>query len=425
MRASMRAVPERDVSLRPDGLWSGRSTRAEVNLDAVRANVMGLRRHVGESRLLAVVKANGYGPGATMVARAALDGGATWLGVYCVEEGVALREAGIEAPILIFGPFEAGEASDVVESRLTPTIHNLEAAEALSRVAANRTVPFHLKIDTGLTRAGVPPEDALALAKRLRDLPTLRPQGLYTHFASADEPCKESTWEQLRVFLETADAIERAGITFPLRHAANSAATLDCPPTWLHMVRCGISIYGCYPSDAVSRTVPLQPALALKTTVARVRQVPAGTGVGYGHEFRCCRDSIIALAPIGYGDGLPRTLGHGTGRVLVREALAPIVGRVSMDQITVDVTDIPAVTPGDEVTLIGTQAGVSQTAEDVAAQAGTISYDIVTGILPRVPRLYYQRGELVGVTRFARGLHVLPAPVLTGSRDREPPAADE
>lgn len=383
--------------------WGGRVTRAEVDLDAIAANIRSLRNRAVCGRLMAVVKANGYGHGALAVGQTALSNGAEWLGVYTVEEGVSLRQGGIEAPILVFGPFGADEATAIWDSGLTPTVTTVAAGEALQRVADGRKLPFHLKIDTGLARAGVAPEEAVPLMERLRRFPALSPQGLYTHFASADETSKEWTRVQLSAFLATAEHLDRAGFTFSLKHAANSAAILDLPETHLDMVRAGISTYGYYPSTEVKKTVALQPALRLLSAVSRVHGARAGTGVGYGHEFRCPRDSTIALVPIGYGDGLPRSLGRGHGRVIIRGRFAPIVGRVSMDQITVDVTDIAEVCIGDAVTVIGGQDGVEQSAEDVGAQAGTISYDILTGLLPRVPRLYTRGGRPFGVMKLTSG----------------------
>lgn len=341
-----------------------------------------------------VVKANAYGHGAMQVAKTSLANGATWLGVYTVEEGVTLRHAGIEAPILVFGPLERLEAEEVFRLQLTATVSGFRSAELLQTVSQGRRIPVHLKIDTGLARAGMSPEEGLVLLKALHRFPTLQVQGLYTHFASADERNKDLTFRQLRRFREAAERFSEEGFEFQIRHAANSAAMLDVPETHLDMVRVGIAAYGYHPGDA-SRDLPLRPAMSLLSTVSRVHSIPAGSGVGYGHEFRCSRPTTIALVPIGYGDGLPRYLGAGRGSVIVRAGRAPIVGRVSMDQITIDVSEVANVTSGDEAVVIGSQEGMQQTAEDVAEQAGTISYDIVTGILPRVPRIYVLGGEVV------------------------------
>lgn len=374
--------------------WEGRTTRAVVDLDAMAANVRALRRVATGCRLMTVVKANGYGHGSIETARTALAAGADWLGVYTVGEGESLRGHGIDAPILVFGPFSVAEARRLVEHRLTPTIVDLEGAEAVQQAAGARRIPFHLKIDTGLIRAGVPDCEALSLMQALRRYPALQPEGIYTHFACADEIDKTAVERQLECFLEVSRQLEAGGFSFSIRHAANSAATLDYADTHLDMVRCGIATYGCYPSRTVSRTVGLRPALTLLSTVARLRSVPTGAGVGYGHEFRTTRQSTIALVPLGYGDGLPRLLGLSAGSVIVRGKFAKIVGRVSMDQITVDVTDVPGVCRGDAVVVIGAMGDIRQTADDLAEYAGTISYEILSGIMPRVPRVYLGSARL-------------------------------
>ena len=357
-----------------------------------------------------MVKANGYGHGAAMVAETALQSGASRLGVYTVEEGLILRQAGIQAPILVFGPFTSGEAVALCEARLTPTIATLAAAEALQQACGERGLPYHVKIDTGLSRAGILPSEAASFVAQLNRYPALRPEGIFTHFARADEADKGPTIEQLRAFLHTVQELEALGLSFPLKHAANSAAAIDVRDAHLDMVRLGISVYGYFPSLEVSRLIALRPAMRLVSAVSRVVRVPPGTGVGYGHEFSCNRPSRLALVPVGYGDGLPRQLGCGRGSVLIRGFRVPIVGRVSMDQLTVDVTDLPSVTVGDEAVLIGGQGSLQQTAEDLADVAGTISYDILTGFLPRVPRLYLRRGKLVGVQRQITGPQIVEGP---------------
>ncbi len=389
--------------------WGGRVSRAEVNLDAIAANVQELRHAAGSADLMAVVKGNGYGHGAVPVATTALAHGARWIGVYTVEEGIELRRAFISAPILVFGPFQPEEADDICEAGLTPTVTTMDAAAWLQRSTAGRTMSFHLKIDTGLTRAGIGPAGAVAFMERLRHFPALHAEGLYTHFASAEDPSKDLSRKQLQTFLQVSDALTRAGFTFAIKHAANSAATLELPESHLDLVRTGISLYGYYPSPDMRRAVSLRPALSLVSAVTRVQHVPPGTGVGYGHEFRCARASTVALVPIGYGDGLPRRLGSERGSVLVRGIPAPICGRVSMDQITIDVTDIPGVQIGDQAVLIGSQNGASQSADDLGAQADTISHEILTGLMPRVPRVYVSGGTIVGTLRMASGLQSQPS----------------
>jgi alanine racemase len=377
--------------------WGGRATRAEVSLEAIRDNVRAFAELAGNSRVVAVVKADAYGHGAEIVGQAAIEAGAAQLAVYTVSEGVRLRESGIAAPILVFGPFAPPEAGAIVNESLTPTVLSVEAGESIQAQAQGREIPYHLKIDSGLSRSGVSPEEALPLVRALDRLPALRREGLYTHFARADESDPAPTLAQLDTFQGVEAQLRSEGVPFPVLHVANSAGSLAFPQTHLHLIRQGISTYGYYPSTEVPRSVPLTPALSLLSTVVRVHHFPAGTGVGYGHEFRCERETTLALVPIGYGDGLPRSLGHARGAVLIRGARAPIVGRVSMDQVTVDVTDVPGVRVGDDVTVIGRQGDAMQTADDVGHAAGTISYDILTGLLPRVPRLYADGGRIVAV----------------------------
>ncbi|GAC1443003.1 MAG: alanine racemase [Chloroflexota bacterium] len=353
-----------------------------------------MRQLVNGGKIMTVVKANAYGHGAVQVARAALRGGASWLGVYTVQEGETLRRHGVQAPILVFGPFQRSEAKVIVQNKLTPTITNVEAGSWLQDSSDGQRMPFHLKVDSGLSRAGVLPCEVADLLEKLSALPALVAEGIYTHFARADELDQSYTQSQLAIFLQLIQCLGDAGRSFEVRHAANSAATLGLPESHLDMVRCGISTYGYFPSSFVPKKVRLQPALSWMSSITRVHSITSGTGVGYGHEFRAERTSTIALVPIGYGDGLSRGLGHGRGSVIVRGAPAPIIGRVSMDQITIDVTDIGGVKSGDAVIIIGANDRAVQSAEDVAAAAGTISYDVLTAILPRVPRLYSELGTL-------------------------------
>jgi alanine racemase len=381
--------------------WGGRSTRVEIDLDTIAANVQALRARARAPEFLVVVKADGYGHGSIAVGKAALAAGATRLGVYTVDEGVALRRAGITAPILVFGPFTNAEAPLVWEFTLNPTVTNLPSAKALQNTSMGRTLNYHLKVDSGLTRNGVLPKDAVGLMNQIKELSALTPEGIFTHFARSDEADKRATWTQFSHFTDTVRRLEEGGHWFPMKHTAASGAVHDLPETHLDMVRCGISVYGYYPSDEVSHEVPLSPALTYVSAVARIHLAPAGTGVGYGHEFICTRGTPIALVPIGYGDGLPRTFGRGNGTVLINGQRAPVVARVSMDQITVDVSSVGKVELGQEVVIIGRQGDAVQTADDIGNQTGTINYDVLCGIMPRVPRLYVRDGRLVSVIRSA------------------------
>lgn len=381
----MSPLPENAVLAEHAGL-----TRAEVDLGAIAANVRAVRGLLATARLMTVVKANAYGHGAAQVAAAALDAGAEQLGVYAVSEGLALRRAGIRVPILVFGPFSPAEARKLVAQNLTATITSFAQAKLLGSVGA--TARAHLKVDTGLERAGVAWEEVPALARALRRCSQVQMEGIFTHFATADERDKRFTWTQFHRFEKAVEGCRKAGFTDLCRHACNSAATLDLPAMHLDMVRCGILTYGYLPSAEVHHRLPLVPALRLVSRVSRVHTIKPGTGVGYGLEFRPARSTRIALVPVGYGDGINRRFGAGRGTVLVRGQRAPVVGRVSMDQITVDVSDIPGVDVGDSVTVLGRDGEAVQTADDVAEQLGTNSYEVLTALLPRVPRLYHWQG---------------------------------
>jgi alanine racemase len=389
----------------PEGaspVGSLRATRAVIHLDALTDNIRTFRRLAPTSELIAVVKGDAYGHGSVPVAEAALRTGAGRLAVYTVDEGMALRAAGISAPILLFGPLEDGEAIQVVEAGLSPTIANVEGVRRLERASGGTAVDVHIKVDTGLTRAGAQPREAVALARLIARHPTLRLASVYTHFARADEADPTPTLDQLRVLRETLEHMEVEGIRVPLVHASNTAGALNVPAARLGAIRVGIGLYGYDPSRGRCGAPPLRPVLTLHSRVARVTPIAPGTGVGYGHEFRAAATTVIGLVPIGYGDGLPRQLGLGRGRVLIRGRASPIVGRVSMDQITVDLTGIDEARVGDEVVLIGESGESSQTADDLGDQSGTIGYDIVTGLLPRVPRVYVSCTETVGFSRMGR-----------------------
>lgn len=372
--------------------WEGRPVWAEIDLDAVAGNVRLLKRRANGAALMAVVKANAYGHGAVAVARAALAAGADRLGVICVDEGEQLRRAGVTAPILVMGHTPATDAVRVVELSLTATVASRETAEALARAAAQQGVRLavHVKVDTGLNRYGLSPNEALTLVDWLRDLPSLEVEGLFTHFASADDTDKGYTLDQYARFRQVAEALDWV----PIRHVANTATLLDMPDLSLEMVRPGLGIYGLYPSGEIRRDLGLVPVLSLKSRIVRLNALAPGDSVSYGRTWRAARPSLIGLVMCGYADGLPRSLSN-RGNVLVRGQRVPIVGRICMDMCMVDVTDVPGVAVGDEVVLIGCQGEEEITADEVAELAGTISYEILCGITPRVPRLYLRAGGVV------------------------------
>lgn len=376
-------------------------TYAQVDLDAIAHNVRAIRQHIEPDRLFfAVVKANAYGHGAVTVSRVALENGADQLAVGRVDEAIELRRAGIRAPLLVLSYTMPAEAPAIIEHDITPAIMTMEAARALSAraEAQGRAARVHIKVDTGMGRYGLLPDEVLPFLRQLEGLPHLYVEGIFTHFAVADggEQAQPFTAQQFDRFGELLTALEAAGYTFKVRHAANSAAMLQWPSTHLDAVRVGVSMYGLYPSGEVAQTVPLKAALSLHSHVARVRTLPPGSTVGYGRTFTAERPTQAVLVPVGYGDGYHRALSN-RGSVLINGQRAPIAGRVSMDQLTVDATGIDGVQQDDEVVLLGSQGGQTITAEEIARHAGTINYEVVTSLTRRVPRVYVRGGEVVEV----------------------------
>ena len=362
---------------------------ARIDLDAIAHNVARLKERVGPNTALwAVGKANAYGHGALPVARTALAAGASRLAVARLSEGAALRQAGVSAPILVMGYHLPAEAEAAVAHDLIVTVNDMAFARALAQQAhdAGKRALVHVKVDTGMGRFGRLPDELLPFLEQITRLPQLRLEGLWTHFATADERDKTFAREQYALYRQAAD-LARARYNIPYLHVANSAAILDMPETWLDAVRPGIALYGLYPSNEVSASVELRPALTLISHVGRVRTLPAGASVSYGRTFIAPRSTTVALLPIGYGDGVHRLLSN-RGAVLIRGQRAPIIGRVCMDNIMVDVSDIAGVQEGDEAVLIGQQGDARISAEEVAAWAQTINYEVTTSLLPRATRMY-------------------------------------
>ena len=383
-------------------MLEGIVTWAEIDLDAVAFNVRAFKRHVGERvEVFAVVKANAYGHGAIPVARAALEAGATRLAVHRAIEGVELRRAapGVTAPILVMGYTPPSGAAMVVRHNLTPSLMTREFAEAISAEASRvgKVIPVHVKVDTGMSRYGLMPGEVVDFCRAISTLPGIRLEGLFTHFATADAASLTHILWQLETFRRVVAAVESAGIHIPLRHAANSAATMKLTDAHLDAVRPGIALYGMKPSDEWPPTFEIRPALTLKSRVSRVRVLPPGAGISYGRTFVTDRETPVALVPLGYGDGYHRALSN-KGSVLIRGQRAPIRGRVCMDQFVVDITGIKDVQQDDEVVMVGRQGEAEMRAEEVAQLAGTINYEVTTSILPRVARAYRRGGQVVGVT---------------------------
>ncbi|HET9493268.1 MAG TPA: alanine racemase [Chloroflexia bacterium] len=376
----------------------GRPVRATIDLSAVAANTRAVKRLVGpRCRVMAVVKADGYGLGAQWVSMAAIEGGASWLGVACVDEGIQLRRAGYTGPLLVMSYVPPEEAAAAVAHRLTLVLHNARTGYALVREAERRglgpgSVAVHVKVDTGLGRFGCMPHELSPLLDELRRLPAIRAEGLMTHFADADSPDLSFAREQLRLFNQLRAEAEARGHTFDLVHAANSAAAISLPESRLDMVRVGILLSGHVPSAHLAGDLDLRPAIRLTARLARVFEAPEGYCVGYGRTWRAPCPSLVGLVPVGYADGYSRQISN-RGQVLVKGVRCPVVGRVSMDQIGVDLSAVPGVAEGDEVVLIGRQGEEEIDAADLARWAGTISYEVLCGLSPRVPRTYVRDGE--------------------------------
>ena len=364
---------------------------AEISLANAAHNVEKIKQWIGpHCQLMAVVKANAYGHGDLELARTALAHGASWLAVALPEEGVKLRRAGIAAPILVLGAVSPHQLEFCAAKDLVVTLFQWEHAQILSNIARrlNKTVKVHVKVDTGMSRLGIRPEETLSLVKRLVGLPGIEVQGIYTHFACADtlnDPYTQWQWQRFTwVLLE----LEKAGIEIPLKHCANTAATLLMPETHLNLVRVGLGIYGLYPCPKTDelKVIDLKPVLSLHTQVLDLKRVPKGTAVSYGRNYVAWRDTTIAVLPIGYADGLLRRL-QEKGVVLINGVKYPFAGRITMDHCMIDVGD-GAVEIGDQVTLIGTQGSAAITADDWAAWLDTINYEIPCMISERVVRTY-------------------------------------
>lgn len=381
---------------------------ARINLDAICNNIDEVRRNINDNtKIMAVIKADGYGHGAVALATALKDKVDAY-GIAIIEEGIELRLAGFEKPILILGFTPHQQYEDLLKYDISQTVFQYDMAKRLSDIAVSlgKQAKIHIKIDTGMTRIGFKDTvESIQIIKEISKLPNLIIEGLFTHFACADESDKTSVRKQLSRFLVFADKLEKEGIHIPVKHVSNSASIIDLPEANLDMVRSGIVTYGMYPSDEVNKnSLMLQPALTLKSNVVYVKEVEAGTGISYNSTYITEHDSVIATIPVGYADGYPRQL-SSKGRVLIHGKSAPIVGRVCMDQFMVDVTNIPDVKEGDMVTLIGRNGDESISIEEVANLVGSFNYELVCDIGKRVPRVYYKEGKKVGTADYYNCLH--------------------
>lgn len=362
---------------------------AEVDLSAIAHNVQAIKKELRPGvQFCAVVKADAYGHGAVPVADAVLAAGADRLAVAILAEAVELRQAGITAPLQILGYTPPEQAQTIAAYDIAQTVYSWEAVQALAAAGreTGRPVKLHIKIDTGMGRIGILPEAAGEFAAAAAALDGVELEGVFSHFATADEADKSYAYQQYGRFQQALERIKARGITIPIRHIANSAATLEMPDTHLDMVRPGIILYGLWPSPEVNRSLSLRPAMCLKAQLAHVKTVPAGTGISYGRTYITAAERRIATLPIGYADGWTRLL-SGRTAVLIHGCRAPLVGKICMDQCMADVTGIEAVKSGDVATLFGVP---ELTADEVAGSLGTINYELVCMMGKRIPRIYPQ-----------------------------------
>ncbi len=376
-----------------------RPTWAEVSLGNLRHNFAVAQRHVGPGvDVCAVVKADAYGHGAVECARALEEEGARWQGVTSLDEAIPLRDAGIQGRILLMTGFWRGEEDEIIRQRLTPTVWEPGQIELLERAAVRLGVakhPVHLKVDTGMGRLGFPPEDLPQICAALKAAPHLMPEGISTHLASSEVLDAPSVGEQLQRFDEARRVLRAAGFDPQLVHAASTSAMISRPQSLFNMVRPGIALYGYYlPFERAGREVSgsalrlaVKPVLTWKTRILSLRDIRANQALGYGGTYVTKAPARIAVLPVGYADGLNRAL-SSHGRVIVGESYAPIVGRISMDLTLADVTGLPGISVGDEVILLGATDGLSMDAQEHAALANTVAYEILCGISKRVPRRY-------------------------------------
>ena len=383
-------------------LWE--RTWTEIDMAAVRHNFTTIRGALPAGvKLCCVVKANAYGHGASQVAPLYEQLGADWFAVSNIEEALQLRRHGVTRPVLILGYTHESSAAVLAENNFSQCVYSAEYGRRLSAVAVENgvTVKIHVKLDTGMGRLGFQlpgeGEDSVDGAIAVCRLPGLEPEGVFTHFASADEGAEGDDFSnrQVDLFVSAINQLKAEGITFALRHCANSAALSDHPECRMDMVRAGVVLYGLQPSGDLRQPLPLIPAMSLRSVVSHVKTVAPGATVSYGRTFTAEKEMRIATVPIGYADGFWRKNGPAGVTLTVRGQRAPILGRVCMDQLMLDVTHIPEVTIGDYVTVFGTAPAM--TAEEVAAANGTIGYEVVCGVGERVPRLYVEGGEVVGV----------------------------
>lgn len=363
----------------------GLSNWLEIDLSAIAHNVKRMREIAGV-RVMAVVKANGYGHGLIAAARTAVEAGAVYCGVARVDEALELRGAGLDARLLVLGETPTTRVREAIANDVSMAVFRHDHVEVLRSALrdGSEKANVHLKVDTGMSRLGADVERTFELLRRLHGIDRVHIEGLFTHFARADEPEVDTTAEQERAFTGLLEEITSGGMRPPLVHAANSAAALTRPSSRFDMVRPGIALYGLDPSDQVPLPDGFRRALRWKSRVSQIRDVPTGTGISYGHVYVAPGPARLGVVPVGYGDGYRRVEGN---EVLVRGVKVPVRGRVCMDQVIVDLSDVPEVEVGDEVVLIGRQGQTAIEVDHLAAKWNTLNYEVVCGLGERVPRL--------------------------------------
>lgn len=371
----------------------------EINLDNLAHNLREVRRLVGAKVIItSVIKADGYGHGAVVIAKTLLDNGNDRFAVATLSEAIELRKSGIKEDILILGYTPEYQDKFILENNITQTIYNIDDAKAISEVAKQlgKTAKIHLKIDTGMGRLGFLPEaDSIEEIVNIFKLPNLYVEGIFSHFAKADEANKEPTIIQFERFNWVIKELEKKDIKIPIKHIANSAAIIDLPEYYLDMVRAGIMLYGLYPSEQVKKDkVNLKPVMTLKASISNVKTVKAGEGISYGHKFVTDSITKIATLPIGYADGFTRLLNH-KAKVSIKGKRVPIVGNICMDQCMANVSSLENVKIGDTVTLFGDGSMDEPSVDEIADILGTISYEIVCMISKRVPRVYIKNNKII------------------------------
>ena len=384
-----------DVNIRP--VW------AEVNLDNIINNIKEIKKNINGEEIIAVVKANAYGHGAVDVAPVLIENGADRLAVAMLSEALELREAGIKVPILILGYTDVAFSEMLINNDIEQTVYSLDYAKELSKKAEalGKVAKIHIAVDTGMGRIGfLPNEKSVEEVVEISKLSNLRITGIFTHFSNADEQDKSYAHNQIEKFNSFINEIEKREVNLGLKHISNSASIIDIEDAHYNAIRPGIILYGYYPSDYINKDkLKLMPALSLKCQVIHVKELPKGEYIGYGRKFRTERDSVIATLPIGYADGYIRGL-YEKAHVIINGKLAPVVGKICMDQCMIDVTDVGPVKVGDEVVLLGEDNGVKNNADDMAKMLDTINYEILCMIGRRVPRIYIKDGKMVNVRNY-------------------------